>query len=65
MQIYFGQNLVCVDSLSQEKRKTIKVGDPVYVIKMVSSYVDASVWDYYIIHVIIVVIGFVDTLRID
>ncbi|XP_075100639.1 uncharacterized protein LOC107802513 isoform X2 [Nicotiana tabacum] len=42
-RIYFGQNLVCVDSLSQEKRKTIKVGDPVYVIKMVSSYVDASV----------------------
>lgn len=45
MQIYFGQNLVWEDSIAQEKRKTIKVGDPVYVLKMVSSYVDVSVWD--------------------
>ncbi|KAK4380242.1 hypothetical protein RND71_002104 [Anisodus tanguticus] len=42
-RIYFGQNLVWVDSLPKEKRKTIKVGDPVYVLKMVSSYVDVSV----------------------
>ncbi|XP_060197359.1 uncharacterized protein LOC132626477 isoform X2 [Lycium barbarum] len=42
-RIYFGQNFVWVDSLAQEKRKTVKVGDPVYVLKMVSSYVDVSV----------------------
>ncbi|KAM3340951.1 hypothetical protein CQW23_21496 [Capsicum baccatum] len=41
-RIYFGQHLVWVDSLAQE-RKTIKVEDPVYVLKMVSSYVDVSV----------------------
>lgn len=42
-RIYFGQNLVCIDSLDQEKRKTMRVGDPIYVIKKVSSYVDVSV----------------------
>ncbi|KAG5631200.1 hypothetical protein H5410_002917 [Solanum commersonii] len=42
-RIYFGQMLVWEDYVAQEKRKTIKVGDPVYVLKMVSSYDDVSV----------------------
>ncbi|XP_057465960.1 uncharacterized protein LOC130755558 isoform X4 [Actinidia eriantha] len=32
-RVYFGQNMVCVDSLSEGKGKMIKVGDPVYVMK--------------------------------
>ncbi|CAK9160118.1 unnamed protein product [Ilex paraguariensis] len=41
-RVYFGQNLVCPDSQNQMKEKTIKVGDPIYVIKMVSTCVDAA-----------------------
>ncbi|CAK9161114.1 unnamed protein product [Ilex paraguariensis] len=41
-KVYFGQNLVCPDSLNQMEGKTIKVGDPIYVIKMASSCTDAA-----------------------
>ncbi|KAK4800750.1 hypothetical protein SAY86_021237 [Trapa natans] len=40
---YFGQNLVLKDSLAGVKVKVIKVGDPVYVTKMVSSASEAAV----------------------
>ncbi|XP_058072227.1 uncharacterized protein LOC131221118 [Magnolia sinica] len=41
-KVYFGQNLVCKESLSTSgKGKVIKVGDPVYVLKKVSSSADA------------------------
>lgn len=36
-KVYFGQNMVCAD-VHEENEKIIKVGDPVYVIKMLSSY---------------------------
>ncbi|CAH9141291.1 unnamed protein product [Cuscuta epithymum] len=39
-KIYFGQFFVCGEGHVQAKNKTIKVGDPVYVLKMVSSYKD-------------------------
>ncbi|GFP84177.1 mitochondrial amidoxime reducing component 2 [Phtheirospermum japonicum] len=42
-KVYFGQNMVCNDSLSEEgKGKSIKVGDPVFVLNMVSSAADAA-----------------------
>ncbi|XP_059625734.1 uncharacterized protein LOC132268865 isoform X1 [Cornus florida] len=41
-KVYFGQNLVCKDSLTEEKRKIIEVGDPVYVLHEISSCVDAA-----------------------
>eukprot|EP00262_Sarcandra_glabra_P006773 TRINITY_DN19323_c0_g1_i1.p1 TRINITY_DN19323_c0_g1~~TRINITY_DN19323_c0_g1_i1.p1 ORF type:complete len:311 (+),score=39.71 TRINITY_DN19323_c0_g1_i1:92-1024(+) len=42
-QVYFGQNLVCVESLSKSgKGMVIKVGDPIYVLKKVSSSEDAA-----------------------
>ncbi|PSS02529.1 Mitochondrial amidoxime reducing component 2 like [Actinidia chinensis var. chinensis] len=41
-RVYFGQNMVCVDSLSEGKGKMIKVGDPVYVMKVVPSCADAA-----------------------
>ncbi|KAL2556189.1 Molybdenum cofactor sulfurase family protein [Forsythia ovata] len=40
-RVYFGQNLVCTDSLTNGKMKNIKVGDPVFVFKVVSSPADA------------------------
>ncbi|KAI3473835.1 hypothetical protein Pfo_027992 [Paulownia fortunei] len=40
--VYFGQNLVCTDSLSEGRGKSIKVGDSVFVLKMVSSAADAA-----------------------
>ncbi|KAL7210922.1 hypothetical protein ACSBR2_013909 [Camellia fascicularis] len=39
-RVYFGQNLVCMDS-TEGKGKIIKVGDPVYVHKVVPSCADA------------------------
>ncbi|KAG9438979.1 hypothetical protein H6P81_019144 [Aristolochia fimbriata] len=42
-KVYFGQNLVCKESLSSSgKGKVVKVGDPVYVLKKVSSSEDAA-----------------------
>lgn len=42
-KVYFGQNLVCKESLSSSgKGKIIKVGDPVYVLKKVSSCSEAA-----------------------
>ncbi|KAJ4975248.1 hypothetical protein NE237_000354 [Protea cynaroides] len=41
-KVYFGQNLVCKESLTQGKSKVIKVGDPVYALKKVSSAADAA-----------------------
>ncbi|KAB1221498.1 Mitochondrial amidoxime reducing component 2 [Morella rubra] len=40
--IYFGQNLVWNDSLTEEKGRIIKVGDPVDVLKKVSSANEAA-----------------------
>ncbi|KAK3013792.1 hypothetical protein RJ639_009006 [Escallonia herrerae] len=42
-KVYFGQNLVCKDSLTGGKEKIIKVGDPVFVLKAVPSCADAAV----------------------
>ena len=39
--MYFGQNMVCAD-VDEENEKIIKVGDPVYVIEMLSSYDSTS-----------------------
>ncbi|KAG8365708.1 hypothetical protein BUALT_Bualt18G0134700 [Buddleja alternifolia] len=41
-RVYFGQNMVCTDSLTQGKEKMVKVGDPISVLKMVSSPADAA-----------------------
>ncbi|PKI69220.1 hypothetical protein CRG98_010357 [Punica granatum] len=41
--IYFGQNLVLKESLAGVKGKIIKAGDPVNVLKMVSSPAEAAV----------------------
>ncbi|MCL7046182.1 hypothetical protein MKW94_012447 [Papaver nudicaule] len=41
-KVYFGQNLVCKDSLTEQKGKVIQVGDPVYVYKKVSSAAEAA-----------------------
>ncbi|KAL3520315.1 hypothetical protein ACH5RR_018464 [Cinchona calisaya] len=41
-RVYFGHMLVCKDSLIQWKSKKIQVGDPVYVLKLMSSYDDAT-----------------------
>ncbi|XP_009617280.1 uncharacterized protein [Nicotiana tomentosiformis] len=40
-KVYFGQNMVCSDALSRGKGKIIKVGDPVYVLKVVPSSAEA------------------------
>ncbi|KAL3827721.1 hypothetical protein ACJIZ3_016523 [Penstemon smallii] len=43
-KVYFGQNMVCTESIAQGAQgKTIKVGDPVFVLKTVSSAADAAV----------------------
>lgn len=42
LQIYFGQNLVWNDSLTEEKGRIIKVGDSVDVLKKVSSANEAA-----------------------
>lgn len=41
-KVYFGQNMVCNDALTQGKGKMVKVGDPVYIHKMLSSVADAA-----------------------
>ncbi|KAK9267400.1 hypothetical protein L1049_009825 [Liquidambar formosana] len=41
-KVYFGQNLVCMESLTEGKGKIIKVGDPVYVLEKVSSAANAA-----------------------
>ncbi|XP_022749581.1 mitochondrial amidoxime reducing component 2-like [Durio zibethinus] len=41
-KIYFGQNLVCKESLAGGKGKVIKVGDPVFVLQKVSSAAEAA-----------------------
>ncbi|KAI3858654.1 hypothetical protein MKW92_003529 [Papaver armeniacum] len=41
-KVYFGQNLVCKDSLTERKGKVIQVGDPVYVFKKVASSAEAA-----------------------
>lgn len=42
LQIYFGQNLVWKDNLAGGKGKIINVGDPVFVLKKVSSAAEAA-----------------------
>lgn len=42
LQVYFGQNLVCEESHSEGKGVIVKVGDPVYVHKVVSSPANAA-----------------------
>lgn len=42
--MYFGQNMVCMDSVTDGKGKMIKVGDPVYVRKVLPSCADAPAW---------------------
>ncbi|KAL7597794.1 uncharacterized protein LOC111890787 [Lactuca sativa] len=37
-KVYFGQNMVCANVHEEGNEKIIKVGDPVYIIKMLSSY---------------------------
>jgi len=39
--VYFGQNMVCMDSFTEGKGKIIKVGDPISVLKVVPSCADA------------------------
>ncbi|XP_031501425.1 uncharacterized protein LOC116265044 [Nymphaea colorata] len=41
-KVYFGQNLVCEESRSSGKETSIRVGDPVYVIRKFSSHADAA-----------------------
>lgn len=41
-KVYFGQNLVCKDSLTQGKGKAISVGDCVYVLSKASSPAEAA-----------------------
>ncbi|XP_072967188.1 uncharacterized protein [Typha angustifolia] len=42
-KVYFGQNLVCKESLSTTgQEKLVKVGDPVYVLQAVSSCAEAA-----------------------
>ncbi|CAH9082159.1 unnamed protein product [Cuscuta epithymum] len=40
--VYFGQNMVSADSLSKGGAKLIRVGDPVFVIKAISSCTEAA-----------------------
>ncbi|KAK9088152.1 hypothetical protein Scep_027234 [Stephania cephalantha] len=41
-KVYFGQNLVCKESLTGGKGKVIRVGDPVFVVKQVHSPAEAA-----------------------
>ncbi|KAL6541478.1 hypothetical protein OROGR_010964 [Orobanche gracilis] len=41
-KVYFGQNMVCNDTVSEGNRKSIKVGDPIFVLNMVPSAADAA-----------------------
>lgn len=42
LQVYFGQNLVCKNSITEVKGKIVKVGDPLFILKMVSSCEEAA-----------------------
>ncbi|XP_031269583.1 mitochondrial amidoxime reducing component 2 [Pistacia vera] len=41
-KIYFGQSLVCKDSLTKGRGNVVKVGDPVFVLRKVSSAAEAA-----------------------
>ncbi|XAR52403.1 Molybdenum cofactor sulfurtransferase [Bertholletia excelsa] len=41
--VYFGQNLVCIESSTEGKGKIIKVGDPVYVLEAIPFPAEAAV----------------------
>ncbi|KAJ4702715.1 Molybdenum cofactor sulfurase [Melia azedarach] len=41
-RIYFGQNLVCKDNLTQGNGKVVKVGDPIYVLRKTSTAAEAA-----------------------
>ncbi|KAL9269546.1 Mitochondrial amidoxime reducing component 2-like protein [Drosera capensis] len=41
-QVYFGQNMVCKDSMDGGRGKVIRIGNPVYVIKRLSSSAEAA-----------------------
>ncbi|KAL5775816.1 hypothetical protein ACOSP7_013373 [Xanthoceras sorbifolium] len=41
-KIYFGQNLVCKDNLTEGKGNIVKVGDPVFVLRKISSTAEAA-----------------------
>ncbi|GAB2280977.1 hypothetical protein Dimus_015594 [Dionaea muscipula] len=41
-QVYFGQNMVCKNSMDGGRGKVICVGDPIYVIKRLSSAAEAA-----------------------
>ncbi|TYI79295.1 hypothetical protein E1A91_D05G012900v1 [Gossypium mustelinum] len=40
-EIYFGQNMVCKESLTEGKAKLVKVGDPIFVLQKVSTAAEA------------------------
>ncbi|TYG66595.1 hypothetical protein ES288_D05G013700v1 [Gossypium darwinii] len=40
-KIYFGQNMVCKESLTEGKAKLVKVGDPIFVLQKVSTAAEA------------------------
>ncbi|KAI9198852.1 hypothetical protein LWI28_023083 [Acer negundo] len=41
-KVYFGQNLVCKDNLTEGKGNIVKVGDPVFVLRKISSVAEAA-----------------------
>ncbi|KAK2635218.1 hypothetical protein Ddye_030010 [Dipteronia dyeriana] len=41
-KVYFGQNLVCKDNLTEGKGNIVKVGDPVFVLRKISSAAEAA-----------------------
>ncbi|KAK1369322.1 mitochondrial amidoxime reducing component 2 [Heracleum sosnowskyi] len=41
-KVYFGQNLVCKEPITEGKKMSVKVGDPVYVQKLFTSCADAA-----------------------
>ncbi|KAK3189059.1 hypothetical protein Dsin_028620 [Dipteronia sinensis] len=41
-KVYFGQNLVCKDNLTEGKGNIFKVGDPVFVLRKISSAAEAA-----------------------
>ncbi|KAK3189058.1 hypothetical protein Dsin_028619 [Dipteronia sinensis] len=41
-KVYFGQNLVCKDNLTEGKGNIVNVGDPVFVLRKISSAAEAA-----------------------
>ncbi|KAK2635031.1 hypothetical protein Ddye_029823 [Dipteronia dyeriana] len=41
-KVYFGQNLVCKDNLTEGKGNIVKVGDPLFVLRKISSAAEAA-----------------------